>query len=126
MGVKISGSEGVIRGYGGLPINAPIPATTTLYILSSSPNTNVTEGANATVRVSVDDVSESDFSFNYETVNGTATGGVDFTPITGNATIPAGSTFTDVNIATILRGGDNGTRSFTFIFTGALHSYANI
>lgn len=72
----------------------------------------VTEGQTATFTISLDGVATQDVVVDYETVDGTAKAGTDYTAESGTAIVPAGSSSVTVDVPTVARPGDQGARQF--------------
>jgi hypothetical protein len=58
------------------------------------------------------------FTFSYATANGSAIAGVDYTAVSGTATMPAGTTFMDIPVTILPEAVPSSNRTFTMTISG--------
>jgi len=104
-----------------------------LPCLSVSPaNINVTEGTdlNAVFRVELSHVwstsNNIDVTFDYQTNTGTAASGQDYTPKTGSATIPSGSSYVDISVPITNDILNENNEEFTFTISNIVEAVESI
>lgn len=93
----------------------------TPHIIASVVGSPPEEGQAFTFRVSTVGLvpAPNAISFQYETADGTAVSGVDYTPTSGNGTIPINGTSFDVTVQTTARTGYQGARTVQFTIVSA-------
>jgi len=77
----------------------------------------LTEDSNGSFVVSLNEISTTDVSFDYETVGGTAIDGIDYIAVQGNATILAGALNTTILIVTKDDYKAEGSENFTLVLS---------
>lgn len=104
-----------------------------LPCLSVSPtNISVTEGTdlNAVFRVELSHVwstsNNIDVTFDYQTNTGTAASGQDYTPKTGSATIPSGSSYVNISVPITNDILDENNEEFTFTISNIVEAVESI
>ncbi|HEY0142229.1 MAG TPA: Calx-beta domain-containing protein [Thermoanaerobaculia bacterium] len=103
--------------------SAGTPATATLSIADDDVDTtqftitNISVGEGGTVTLTVQRNGIGPATINYATVNGTATGGSDFTPAAGVLTFPAGSGTQNIVINITSDGVPEGLENFTVVLS---------
>jgi ELWxxDGT repeat protein len=88
------------------PMLAPLKLSLTSSVESSN------EGSNIVFTVSLNHPSANDITFTFSTQSMAAVANVDFLPLQGTITIPAGQTQAIINIPTLSRTGFQGDRNF--------------
>jgi len=109
-----STSEGSIKGVDGSGIVQELPD----IAISDAPA--VTEGDTAHFTVTLSNTYAYDVKVYYQTQDGTATAGSDFTGATSYLIIPAGQTSATINVSTLNNGAYELTENFTVQITNAV------
>ncbi len=99
------------------------PSNGTPPLLSIS-NVTVTEGAVATLNVTLSKSGTADVIFTYASTPGTAVA-ADYTPVTGTKTIAAGATSTTIDITTIDDSDVEPTESFSLVLSSIATAFTN-
>ena len=83
----------------------------------------VTEGGNATLTITLSEVSSEDVTVTFATVDGSAIAGDDYSAVSsGSALIPAGSMMAPITIATLEDAMDEVNEAFNVSLTGATNA----
>ncbi|MRT92472.1 Ig-like domain-containing protein [Ancylomarina sp. 16SWW S1-10-2] len=101
-----------------------------IYPCLSVSDVSVTEGTSASVRVelshpwSTDDAI--DVTFDYQTTAGSASSGPDYSPKSGSATIPSGSSFVNISVPITNDILDEDDEEFTFTISNVVEAVENV
>ncbi|MCL4872244.1 MAG: hypothetical protein KJ063_25065, partial [Anaerolineae bacterium] len=98
------------------PIEPPITPT-----ISISDSTAVEFTPFLTFTITLNITGEQDVLVNYVTVDGTAVAGVDYLPIFGTLTIPAGQVTAVITVTLLNNELDDGNRSFTLVLSNPVN-----